>query len=1203
MNNFQEQFKQFILNDIFWFNKSELNFGIYKIFRQKEKFIRGKLNEIVENIEKQLSSSNEDEFERLKEKIFEYIPPKKAKDIEINSLEALKNTIKIYANGDTDDLLSELDALNSEKKYDSTKVYEYLYQFFNLYYEKGDFGYTPRSFRTYTIPYVHEEYLSTPEKKNACESSANIDYRGEETLFTWKTKDSYYIKSNKFLNSVTLNLTYNKQDYAINTNIIDKDEDIKDDKKVKQYRLVSIKKDGNTISLNFNISDHATPKHTIYLSMLSVIKNDIKELNYHTIFEDKKLKEYFEKLPFEDKPIQTSLLDEEQQKLQLSFKELIEDENIFNHLFITSKSKGVTKVSNIFNCELSGTEDEMQLKSKTSKLMISKKDYASKVYTKTTAKVFLELDKKEKFEIDSKNDYEKLYEKDDLLNFFYRLDRGINLFYAGVDSDYFIHKNLKRFLSVELDKFIKNYIFADTDAILLMNKSAKKIATFARVFKEQANIFIDLLSSIEEFQKYIWEKRKMVKSSYYIISSNKIEDENLLEVVLNNRNQIEEWEELGIIKKLKKPNILELQSHSYPIDTKHFDDVFKYQVLSQFENIEEEVSGLLIKSENYQALKFLEPKYTDKQGDGKIKCVYIDPPYNTGNDGFVYKDSFKSASWLSMMNDRLEVARKLMREDGVIFTSIDDNEVNNLHTLNKQVFGHENFISNVTILANKGGQDYLRLSKVHEYLLVYSKTIKSKLFNLQKENVKLNFEDSYGKYQLRELRNRNPKFNKENRPNLYFPIYINPNDKDKYGFCSISLEKNKKYNIEVFPLNKKGNSSVWRWSKDKILKENIHVSAKQKKDGNWNINEKYRKITEKAKSVWDESSVSTESGTKAVRNLFDKDLFSHPKPPKLIEKVANLTLDNQVLLDYFAGSGTSFHSIININNLTNLYNEIDETITLLENEKEKKLTENKFLKLLEAINTVLDNIVNLSFNYNSIDGVIDILSDCIDEDDKGNKKVNPDIDFKDKLKDILELLKAFSKEFEINSFNDYKMNKYIGIEFGEYFDSTTVDRIKKLLYSTYWEDGKSKNKYGYSTIVQYIELEQYDDIIDNLKALKDIDYSKVPFGYIYEPDKNQINFRMENELNDPFSQDARFDLFTSLLFHEGLELQTITLEDDILVATVKDKYEKMCAVVLGSDKSKIESKVNSIKDDYSKIYANIQSPQVESIIAETFKGK
>jgi len=182
----------------------------------------------------------------------------------------------------------------------------------------------------------------------------------------------------------------------------------------------------------------------------------------------------------------------------------------------------------------------------------------------------------------------------------------------------------------------------------------------------------------------------------------------------------------------------------------------------------------------------------------------------------------------------------------------------------------------------------------------------------------------------------------------------------------------------------------------------------------------------------------------------------------------------------------------------------------------------------------------------------------------------------------------------------YKMGKkFISCEMNDYFESKMLNRMK---YTMFGNSGGIPSQRE-SGIVQYIELEQYDDIIDNLEVLDGIDYSKVDFGYIYEPDKNQINFRMENELSNPLASESKFDIFTSLLFHEGLELQTVNLEDEILMATVKDKYEKNCAVILGNDKAKISSKAESIKDTYSKIYANIQSPLVESIIAETFKGK
>lgn len=1105
----QIKFKEFILNDIFWFDKSELNFGIYKIFRQKEKFISEKLEEIVSNINQELLSSNQSSLEIIKKELKDgYVPPK----LELETIEQIKSAIEKYCNGSTQTFLEKLKASQNEEIYDSTKVYEYLYQFFNLYYEKGDFGYTPRSFKTYTIPYLYEEYLTTPETKISTEGSHNIDYKGEETLFTWKTKDSYYIKSNKFLNSVTLNLAYKNQNYSINTNILEKDEDIKDDKKVKQYRLITIKKENKRITLNFNISDHATPKHTIYLSMLSVIDEDIKELDYNKIFKDKKLKEFFEKLPFKDEKVQTSLLDENQSKLQKAFKKLLLDENLKKYIFDKDK--------NIFKYELSGEEDKTQLKSKTSKLMISKKEYASKVYTATKAKEFLALDKKDKFEFEESKDLEKLYEKDDLLDFFYRLDKGINLFYAGVDSDYFIHKNLKKFLSVELDKFIKNYIFADTDAILLMDESAKKIATFARVFKQQANIFIDLLSSIEEFQKYIWEKRKMVKSSNFVISSNKIKDTAILNKVLENPKQIKEWEDLGIIKKLEKKDIIDLQSHSYPIDTKHFDSVFKYQILSQFENIEKEISGLLIKSENYQALKFLEPKYTDKRGDGKIKCIYIDPPYNTGNDGFVYKDSFKSASWLSMMNDRLRVAKKLMREDGVIFTSIDNNESNSLPKL----YENNNFLlldrialqvkaqsgdssklstpftdlkEDVYYCSKTSKYNFAELDVVKEYIDEKSNTVNQYMYLIKsmgsiRKTKDFSFDIDKGKTEInvykvdgfnREtipMKNRNENYyliniDKITRTAAFsgeFKKQFSEKKDDKYYFeYTITRGKNKGKLAQIYVIN--GEQLLFLKDYTDIIIENGH--------------KRLVKI-EKLSNIWTDISYT------GIANEGNVELKNGKKPEKLIQRIINLSIEQdkeEIVLDFFGGSGTT-----------------------------------------AAVS--------------------------------------------------------------------YKMNKkFISCEMNDYFESKMLNRMKYTMFGN--SGGITSQKE--SGVVQYIELEQYDDIIDNLELINGLDYSKIPFGYIYEPDKNQINFRMSSELNNPLSETSRFDVLSSFIFHEGMSLVTVDLEDEILEVIVIDKYEKECMIILGNDKKKVEEKIDSIEEKYYKIYSNVNCTKSEQILAETFKGK
>jgi hypothetical protein len=183
----------------------------------------------------------------------------------------------------------------------------------------------------------------------------------------------------------------------------------------------------------------------------------------------------------------------------------------------------------------------------------------------------------------------------------------------------------------------------------------------------------------------------------------------------------------------------------------------------------------------------------------------------------------------------------------------------------------------------------------------------------------------------------------------------------------------------------------------------------------------------------------------------------------------------------------------------------------------------------------------------------------------------------------------------------YKMNKkFISVEMNDYFETKMVKRLK---YTMFGNSGGIASQRE-SGIFQYIELEQYDDIIDNLKVIdKDIAYHKAPLDYIYQPDKNQITFRMEDELKNPLDESAKFDIFASLMFHEGLELISINLDNDILKAKVKDRYSNECYVILGRDKTKVEDKINTIKKDSIKIYTNHTILHTEQIVAETFKGK
>lgn len=352
--------------------------------------------------------------------------------------------------------------------------------------------------------------------------------------------------------------------------------------------------------------------------------------------------------------------------------------------------------------------------------------------------------------------------------------------------------------------------------------------------------------------------------------------------------------------------------------------------------------NLVLKGDNLDSLKILKNHYS-----GKIKCIYIDPPYNTTSDEFVYPDKFNKEEaevlglanlsesefarmdfsfktkkshngWLAFMYPRLLLARDLLSNEGTIFISIDDNEQANLKLLCDEIFGEENFEANVIPIVNPGGRDYKQVAITNEYILAYSKSELSEFNELPKE-ADFQFKDSKGGYNLRELRNRNPKFHSGNRPNLFYPFYVNPESSDKY--CSVSLTKDEKHTIEVKPYNSVGKESVWRWGKEKSEKNNVvnnldltQIVAKQKADGNWNIYEKNRRDTTKAKSVWDETEMRTENGTRAFRELFDESYFDHPKSVDLVKRCIYMGCsEGEIVLDFFAGSGTTGHAVMQLN--------------------------------------------------------------------------------------------------------------------------------------------------------------------------------------------------------------------------------------------------------------------------------------------------
>lgn len=510
--------------------------------------------------------------------------------------------------------------------------------------------------------------------------------------------------------------------------------------------------------------------------------------------------------------------------------------------------------------------------------------------------------------------------------------------------------------------------------------------------------------------------------------------------------------------------------------------------------------NLYISGDNLDGLKHLLKSYA-----GAVKCIYIDPPYNTGTDGFVYNDKFNytaeeltaklsisdeqsqkildltrrgSAShsaWLTFMHPRLLLARDLLTPDGVIFISIDDNEQANLKLLCDSVFGEENMISQIVVQSNKRGQTYKQLAKTHEYLLVYVKSENSIINELKKELVSNPKSDSIGEFSERELRNRNPKYGRFNRPNLYYPIYINPYNIDENGYCQISSTRTLEFNIEVFPLNSEGKESCWRWGTTKLNKNvsdnsmESNAVGRIKTTGEYGIYEKYRKKTFKAKTIWfedieipneedeedeiwDETGVITEQGSTELRKYDMGDVFDFPKPTYLVKKVLELGSDiDSICLDFFSGSGSLAESVLKLNSISGKRKFF--SIQLPENLDDKlRLTSaSEIEKIKKVIGFLDENSYPHTLNYIGIERIRRAAN-------KIKTETGAEIDYGFKHYTLLEpSVETLDKLEEFNA--------------GEIF--TDNDTLSLFGKETVLETWLVKDGYGFGANVQEVKLAEY----------------------------------------------------------------------------------------------------------------------------------
>lgn len=370
-----------------------------------------------------------------------------------------------------------------------------------------------------------------------------------------------------------------------------------------------------------------------------------------------------------------------------------------------------------------------------------------------------------------------------------------------------------------------------------------------------------------------------------------------------------------------------------------------------------ETGNLLVQGDNLEALRALLPYYA-----GKVKCIYIDPPYNTGNEGWVYNDNTNSPEiqkwlgqvvgkeaedlsrhdkWLCMMYPRMRLLREFLKEDGVLFASIDANEIANFELLLKETFPRFDIILIPVVNNMKGRNDRDHIATCHEYIVIAAKSsfVSYGLPLTQQQKARFKYADESGfLYEARDLRKRGGADTRELREQLWFPIYKNPTS------AELSMEKKEGW-LEILPLKKDGTEGCWRWGKTRVEKY-LHtlIPSFAKVNAKWNIS--YRvyldkdredqifdddpddftedyddetgeaiERTTKPKSFWWGPELSTDNAGKQLKDIFDGARpFEYPKPISLVQRMLHMIGDNNALiLDSFAGSGTTGHAVLELN--------------------------------------------------------------------------------------------------------------------------------------------------------------------------------------------------------------------------------------------------------------------------------------------------
>lgn len=508
------------------------------------------------------------------------------------------------------------------------------------------------------------------------------------------------------------------------------------------------------------------------------------------------------------------------------------------------------------------------------------------------------------------------------------LEKHLDRYTKRNTFDYFIHKDLGGFLRREIDFYIKNEVMHLDD---VENETAPKVEQYLskiKAIRKVASKIIDFLAQLEDFQKKLWLKKKFVVETNYCITLDRIPEEFYPEIAAN-EEQRKEWVKLFAIDDIKgdlvtpgysEPLSIEFlrNNKSLVLDTKLFNQEFKSRILNNGQGLDGMCNGLLIQSDNFHGLNILINRY-----ENSLSAVYIDPPYNTKSSEIVYKNDYKHSSWLALIVNRLEIGKRLLAKDGILTVAIDDLELPHLWESLYGLFGEENHLGTIAIRINpKGRMTARKVSLVHEYTVLFGKTAEAyvKKLPVEPEEKSHNYiKDDQGNWYLPiNLRKQGVDSEAErvdgSMQDRYFPIYFDPKQN------RISLVD--KLEVEILPIDSSGQKRIWRRGKDDVLSmfETGDLWIKEVKDS-YQVYFKFRGGLDgkMVQSMWvDPRFSASDHGTRILDGMLGKrEQFSYPKSPfAVMDNILTMSDSDKVMvLDFFAGSGTTAHAVIELNRL------------------------------------------------------------------------------------------------------------------------------------------------------------------------------------------------------------------------------------------------------------------------------------------------